>query len=97
MQCSNVDFPDPEGPMIAVRRPASKPMVTSSRAVTSVTPRPYTFVAAAARAATAVAGLVDPIGASDAPVEVVAGEVVSVEVVAVDAALPAADMATLQR
>jgi len=40
MQCSSVDFPDPDGPMIAVRRPASNSIDTSSRARTSVGPLP---------------------------------------------------------
>ena len=39
-QCSSVDFPDPDGPMIAVNRPRSNPMVTPSRARTSVSPAP---------------------------------------------------------
>ena len=36
LQCSRVDFPDPDGPMIAVNRPCSNATVTPSRARTSV-------------------------------------------------------------
>ena len=36
VQCSSVDLPDPDGPMIAVNRPPSKSTVTPSRARTSV-------------------------------------------------------------
>jgi hypothetical protein len=39
-QCSRVDFPEPDGPMIAVNRAASNPTVTPSRARTSVAPWP---------------------------------------------------------
>ena len=40
MQCSNVDLPDPDGPMIAVNSPAGSSSVTSSSAVTTVSPVP---------------------------------------------------------
>jgi hypothetical protein len=40
MTCISVDFPDPLGPMIAVKLPRSIPIVTSSRAVTTVPPLP---------------------------------------------------------
>ena len=40
MQCSSVDLPEPDGPMIAVSFPASKPTSTWSRAVTLVLPSP---------------------------------------------------------
>ena len=39
-QCMRVDLPDPDGPMIAVKAPSPKSMVTSSRARTSVSPEP---------------------------------------------------------
>jgi hypothetical protein len=39
-QCSSVDLPEPEGPMIAVKRPAPNSTVTPSRARTSVVPLP---------------------------------------------------------
>ena len=39
-QCMRVDFPDPEGPMIAVNLPFSNSTVTSSRARTSVSSEP---------------------------------------------------------
>ena len=39
-QCISVDLPEPEGPMIAVKRPAGKPTLTPSRALTSVSPTP---------------------------------------------------------
>ena len=53
-QCRSVDLPDPEGPMMAVSRPASKLMEIPSRARTSVGPLPYTLTASTARAATVV-------------------------------------------
>jgi hypothetical protein len=40
MQCNSVDLPDPDGPMIAVDLPTSKPMSTWSRATTRVFPSP---------------------------------------------------------
>ena len=40
MQCIKVDFPDPEGPIIAENFPASKEISTLSNAVTSVSPLP---------------------------------------------------------
>ena len=39
-QCISVDLPDPDGPMIAVKRPAWKLTETPSRARTSVSPAP---------------------------------------------------------
>ncbi len=36
----NVDLPDPEGPMMAVKRPESKSTLMSSSAVTAVSSRP---------------------------------------------------------
>ena len=39
-QCIRVDFPEPDGPMIAVNRPAWKLTETPSRARTSVSPVP---------------------------------------------------------
>jgi hypothetical protein len=39
-QCMSVDLPDPEGPMIAVKRPAGKSTVMPSMARTSVSPLP---------------------------------------------------------
>src|SRR5919197_2137057 len=46
--CINVDFPEPEGPMIAVKRPAGKPTVTPSSARTAAWPSPYTRTTSAA-------------------------------------------------
>ncbi len=40
MQCMSVDFPDPDGPMTAVKRPRSKSTVMPSRARTTASPRP---------------------------------------------------------
>jgi len=40
MQCISVDFPEPDGPMIAVNCPRRKSTETSSRAVTRVSPSP---------------------------------------------------------
>jgi hypothetical protein len=40
MQWSSVDFPDPDAPMIAVNRPASKSTVTPPSATTSASPEP---------------------------------------------------------
>src|SRR4051812_20862786 len=48
--CIRVDLPDPLGPMIAVKRPASIPSVAPSRALTSAPPPPYDFVASTTRA-----------------------------------------------
>ena len=39
-QCMSVDLPDPDGPMMAVKRPRSKSTVMSSSARTSVSPLP---------------------------------------------------------
>jgi hypothetical protein len=39
-QCTRVDLPDPEGPMMAVNRPVGRSTVTSSRATTAVSPEP---------------------------------------------------------
>ena len=57
--CMSVDLPDPDGPMIAVNRPGSKPTVTPSSARTSASPEPYTLVAPrtwAAQVSVAVTG-----------------------------------------
>ena len=40
VQCSSVDLPDPDGPMMAVNSPVGNATVTPSRARTSVTPLP---------------------------------------------------------
>ena len=40
MQCISVDLPEPEGPMMAVNRPVSNSSVTSSSAMTAVSPWP---------------------------------------------------------
>jgi hypothetical protein len=40
MQCMSVDLPEPEGPMMAVNRPAGMSTETSSSARTAVSPRP---------------------------------------------------------
>ena len=40
MQCMRVDFPEPDGPMMAVNSPAAKETETLSRAVTFVSPEP---------------------------------------------------------
>ena len=45
-QCMSVDFPEPDGPMIAVKRPWGISTVTSSRATTAWSSWPYTFDAA---------------------------------------------------
>lgn len=39
-QCISVDLPEPEGPMMAVKRPTGKSTLTPSRALTSVSPLP---------------------------------------------------------
>ena len=39
-QCIRVDLPEPEGPMMAVKRRRAKSTVTSSRARTWVSPLP---------------------------------------------------------
>jgi hypothetical protein len=56
MQCRSVDFPDPEGPMIALNRPRSNSTETASSARTAASPRPYTFESSTALAAALVAG-----------------------------------------
>src|SRR5205823_3633950 len=38
--CMSVDLPDPDGPMIAVKRPRSKSTVTPARASTAASPSP---------------------------------------------------------
>jgi hypothetical protein len=38
--CISVDLPDPEGPMIAAKRPAEKSTVTSASASTAASPSP---------------------------------------------------------
>ena len=55
-QCMSVDLPEPDGPMIAVNRPAANSTVTSSMARTAVSPEPYTLVACSARATAARGG-----------------------------------------
>ena len=50
-QCSSVDFPDPDGPMMAVYRPAMNSTVTRSSARTSTSPLPYILTASSVRAA----------------------------------------------
>ena len=40
MQCIRVDFPDPDGPMMAVNSPVPKEASTPSRARTSASPLP---------------------------------------------------------
>ena len=39
-QCISVDLPEPDGPMIAVNWPGGSSSVTSSSAVTAVSPAP---------------------------------------------------------
>ena len=48
-QCINVDFPDPDGPMIAVNCPPGMLRLTLLSAITAVSPVPYTFRAFSAR------------------------------------------------
>jgi hypothetical protein len=38
--CISVDLPEPEGPMMAVKRPVPNSTVTPSRARTTFSPRP---------------------------------------------------------
>src|SRR3954447_20019331 len=52
--CMSVDLPEPDGPMIAVKRPVAKSTLMSSRARTWASPLPYTLEALTARAATAL-------------------------------------------
>jgi hypothetical protein len=40
MQCSSVDFPEPDGPMTAVNDPAGISMLTPASAVTAAGPEP---------------------------------------------------------
>ena len=50
-QWSRVDFPEPEGPMIAVKRPFSMSRLMPSRARTLASPTPKTLTASTARRA----------------------------------------------
>ena len=52
----NVDFPEPEGPMMAAKRAVSNATVTPSSARTSVERWPYTFVASTVAAAAEAGG-----------------------------------------
>ena len=74
-QCMRVDLPDPEGPMMAVKRPAGRARLTPSRARTAVAPLPYTFTASSARTA---------MGAEDAPNPAVVVVITSLAVMFVD-------------
>ena len=51
-QCISVDFPEPDGPMMAVTRPVGSSSETPSSARTAVAPSPYTFTTSTAAAAT---------------------------------------------
>ena len=51
MTCMSVDFPLPDGPMIAVSRPGAMSRLTSSSATTEPSPAPYRFVTCSTRAA----------------------------------------------
>ena len=51
MQCISVDFPDPDGPMTAVKRPRSKVTLTPASACTVACPVPYVLRRSMARAA----------------------------------------------
>src|SRR5688572_1338658 len=57
-QCSSVDLPEPDGPMMAVKRPAGRSTDRSLRAFTAASPLPYTLLAFTARAATPLAAVV---------------------------------------
>ncbi|MDH6615250.1 hypothetical protein M2163_002358 [Streptomyces sp. SAI-135] len=70
-QCISVDFPEPEGPMTAVKRPRAMSTSTESRASTAVSPEPYALVRPRARAAIASAGAV--LGMSSAAVAMTRG------------------------
>ncbi len=50
-QCISVDFPEPDGPMTAVKRPRAMSTSTESRASTVVSPEPYALIRPRARAA----------------------------------------------
>ncbi len=54
MQCIRVDLPEPDGPMMAVNWPCMKSTSTDLRAMTSVSPWPYTLVAPRAEAAAVI-------------------------------------------
>jgi len=47
----SVDFPDPDGPMIAVNLPPENPAQIESRARTDVAPSPYVLTPSIIRAA----------------------------------------------
>src|SRR4051794_8968145 len=46
--CISVDLPEPDGPMIAVKRPRSNPVLTPVRASTAAAPSPKRRVTASA-------------------------------------------------
>lgn len=50
---SSVDFPEPDGPMTAVKLPVGRLRVTPSRAVTAPSPVPYTLLTETSRRASA--------------------------------------------
>jgi hypothetical protein len=57
-QCSSVDLPEPDGPMMAVNLPVSNDTVTPSSALTCASPVPYTLRASMAPAAAVPPGAV---------------------------------------
>ncbi len=54
MQCMRVDFPEPDGPMIAANSPRAKSRSTPARALTCASPVPYTLVRSRADATVAL-------------------------------------------
>src|SRR5262249_29761346 len=54
--CKNVLFPDPDGPIIAVKEPLANASETSLSAVTAPPPRPYTFDTDSGRTLSAAVG-----------------------------------------
>ena len=51
MQCMSVDLPEPDGPMMALKRPVSNATVTWSTATTTLSSAPYTLQASIVLAA----------------------------------------------
>src|SRR5918996_1000026 len=87
-QCMRVDLPDPEGPMMAVKRPAGRARLTPSRARTAVSPSPHPFPACSVRTA---------MGAGDAPSPAVVLVITSFAVIALRSCCSAAGRSGLAR
>ena len=75
MQCSRVDLPEPDAPMIALNRPAGMSRVTDRRALTRVVPDPYVLVRSRVRTAEAVRDVMVVAAVTEADMETPVSEV----------------------